>query len=518
MQRLKVVLVNPPPIAIVEPWYDTPNWGRNGLAFLAGYLRQFPGFDITIIDAKLERLNFQQVLERIQTIGPHVVGLTAFTNEIKPAAYQAALVKESLPGAVTVIGGAHVTAIPRATLEEFSSFDLAVVGEGEITFHELCQAIRDGEDFRDLPGLAFRDDGRVTLTAERERILDQNLIPAPAWDLLPAAEEYWIQTVRGCPFNCHFCMNPNGRIARKRTIPHVMAEIEHVLETYHPKALRFGDELFTVDMARSHELMDAMIEAGIPDRCTWDCQTHVRFVDLELLSKLKRAGCFRVEMGIETGDEEKLRVLGKGTSMDSILRAGAAARAARIPFGTFFIIGQPNETAASIKSTIDLAVKLNPDLPIIGIMCPYPGTEVSRMAAANEGGYRLLTTDWDEYNKQIGGAMAFANLSRSQIEWIQIFAYVKVFLYNLRFLDLAAFLWRFRSAGWKVVKKALLGKSAYGHSPLRPADYEARLRGGRTVTAEDIIAARNAWEGVQKMEMRRTRRLAPDLLKVITVR
>lgn len=518
MNALRIALVNSPVIAINEPWYDTPTWGRNGLAYLAGYLRQFPGYEIVIIDAKFERLNFQQTVERIKEFSPHVVGFTAFTNEIRPSAYTAALVKDSLPNVITVIGGVHATAIPKATLQEFSSFDIGVVGEGEVTFHELCESIRDGNDFSMLPGLVYRDKDAIVLNESRERVLDQDTIPFPAWDLLPPGEEYWIQTVRGCPFNCHFCMNPNGRVARKRSVANVMDEIELVLSKYKPKRLRFGDELFTVDMARSHQLMDAMYAAGVQDRCSWDCQTHVRFVDVALLTKIKNAGCYRVEMGVETGDEDKLRVMGKGTTMKQILAAGEAARAAGIPFGTFFIVGQPDETRESLKRTIQTAIKLNPDLPIIGIMCPYPGTEVARMAASGEGGYQLLTTNWDEYNKQIGGAMAFANLSRSQIEWIQITAYIKVFLYNYRFWDLAKFIWEFRHSGWKVVKKAIFNRSAFDESHLKPQDYEERLESGRKVTVDDMIAARNSWMGVQKMEMLRARRESPELLKVITVK
>lgn len=87
VQALRLILVNPPPLAIIEPWYDEPNWGRSALAYLATYLRENSDVEISIIDAKLERLNFQQVRDRICDQKPDVVGLTAFTNEVKPAAY-----------------------------------------------------------------------------------------------------------------------------------------------------------------------------------------------------------------------------------------------------------------------------------------------------------------------------------------------------------------------------------------------------------------------------------------------
>lgn len=511
---LRVVLINPPPLAIVEPWYDRPEWGRIGLAYLAANLRQHPGFEVSIVDAKLEKLDFHQTSSRVAALEPHVVGLTAFTNEIKPAAYLAALIKERQPSVLTVIGGVHVTALPRQTLEEFASFDIGVVGEGEITLIELCDAVRDDADLANVPGLVYRKDGTVEQSESRPRILDQDSIPHPAWDLLPPSTEYWVQTLRGCPFNCVFCMNHNGRVARTRSVENVIEEIEMIITTYHPTTIRFGDELFTVNMDRSRQLMSEMIDRGIGRKVKWDCQTHVRFVDYELFVQMKEAGCYQVDLGIETGDETALRKLGKGTNLPMILKAAEAARKARLPFGTFFIIGQPNETRESIKKTVDLAVEMNPHLPMIGLMCPYPGTEVSRMAAKEEGGYRLVSTDWDEYNKQIGGALQFANLTRSQIEWIQIFAYAKVFLYNFRFWDFLKFTWEYRKGAWSVLMKAMF-KRSMGSTLTKPDDYDEKLEGGRAANIDDILESRRSWESIQKIELSRARTDAPELLRIL---
>ena len=511
MKRLRVVLVNPPPLAVVEPWYDRPDWGRIALAYLAGWLQRDAAIEVFVVDAKLERLDFSQVQSRVAELAADVVGLTAFTNEIKPAAYTASLVKDVLPDAVTVIGGVHVTALPIQTLEEFSSFDVAVIGEGERTLEELCSAIRCGDDLGHVAGLVYRPDtdatDRLVQTAPRPRLLDQELLPLPAWDLFPPMKSYWLQTIRGCPFNCVFCMNHNGRIARSRSVENVIEEIRWLVEDRGAHDLRFGDELFTVDMDRSRELMQALIESGLGEKIRWDCQTHVRFVDEDLLRLMKQAGCHIVELGIETGDEEKLKSLGKGTNLEMILKAAEAARRAKMPFGTFFIIGQPDETSESIRRTVDLAVRMNPDLPVIGLMCPYPGTEVARLAAEGQGGYRLVTTDWDEYNKQIGGAMEFAGMLRNQLEWIQVRAYLAVYLKNWRFWGLLKFAWHYRGGAWQMLKKALLKRSMSNSLP-RPADYDNRLGGGRRATVEDVVVARADWEEVQKRELVRAKAAA----------
>ncbi len=518
---LKVCLVNPPVIAVLEPWYDTPDFGRTALAYLAGYLRQFEGFDISIIDAKLERLSFDATMDRMRALRPDVVGLTAFTNEIKPAAYLSHRVKAELPQCVTVIGGVHVTAVPRETMDEFLMFDIGAVGEGEETFHELCSLLREkggrpsAEDLNGVNGIIFRDGAQTVLTAARERILDQDSIPFPAWDLLPRADTYFVQSVRGCPFNCLFCMNPNGRVARKRSVENVMDELRWVTSTFRPKRISFGDELFSVDMRRTANLLDAMAEEGIGQKVKWDVQTHVQYVNKELFEKFKRANVARVELGIETGDEDALKRMGKGTSMESIHAACDAAREVGVTIGTFFLFGHPNETPLTLQKTVDLAVKVNPHLPMFGLMTPYPGTEVARMAANGEGGYRLLTTDWDQYNKQIGGAMEFAGLTRAQIEWFQVKAYLKVYLFNHRYRDLVAFLVEYRRAAWEVLKKMISGRGAIFDSSQKPVDYDLVLSTGQAPAISSMISARTDWNATQQNEMKRAKNEKRDLIDSI---
>lgn len=505
LSDFRVCLINPPVIGVLEPWYDTPDFGRTGLAYLAGFLKQYQGFSIQIIDAKFERLNFMEVLERVMQFKPHVVGLTAFTNEIKPAAYQAALIKRDLPQTLTVIGGVHVTAIPIETLAEFSSFDIGVVGEGEMTFYELCDSLRRNRDFRGIPGLVLREDGGILQTTARERILDQDSIPLPAWDLLPAAETYFIQSLRGCPFNCLFCMNPGGRVARKRSVQNVIEELNLIIRDFKPMNIHFGDELFSVDMPRTRKLLDAMAENAIGDKVAWSVQTHVHYVDYDLFLKFKKAKVERVEMGIETGDELALKKMGKSTRIETIIAACDAAKKAGVKIGTFFLLGHPNETTETLQKTVDLAVKINPDLPMFGLMTPYPGTEIAKMAAEGEGGYKLLTTDWDEYNKQIGGAMEFADLSRTQIEWFQVKAYLKVYLFNHRYMDLFRFLFEYRKGAWEVIKKIVFRNKSLTKQLNKPVDYDKFVHPAAKITHDMFVTARENWKSVQHSEAKRAK-------------
>ena len=497
---MKILLINPPVFKVSEPWYDLPPFVRTGLAYIAGYLRQFPEFDVKIIDCKFERLNFEETIKLVSDYNPDVIGLCAFTNEIKPAAYLSKLIKEKFPKIVTVVGGVHITALPEKTLEEFPDIDIGVIGEGEVTFYELCYALKYKRPFFDINGLSFRKDDKIIVTEPRERILDQDSIPFPAWDLLPSAKKYIVMTQRGCPFNCVFCMNPNGRVARTRSIASVIEELEMIVEKYAPNELMFGDELFSVEMGRTKDLLKEMIKHGLNKKLKWWIQTHVRFVDDEMCQLMKEAGCVRMGLGIETGDEESLKTLGKGTNLDMILKARLAAKKAKLPIETYFIIGQPNETMESIKKTIKLAVKLNPDLPIFGIMSPYPGTEIARLAANGEGGYKLVTTNWDEYNKQLGGALEFANLSRKQIEIIQIKAYASVFLKNYRYKDFIKFVWHYRVGAFSVLKKILGMKTKDLFEDISDPTKRIKLnKNGKEI----IISATQSWQKWQVSEQGR---------------
>ena len=397
---MKVLLVNAPPYRIIEPYYDTPDYPRTAIAYLAGYLRA-KKVDVHVLDCKYDRLDYDQALEKIKALGPDLVGFTAFTNEVVQAGRLAKLVKGLAPKIKTVIGGAHFTALPEGTLREFPDFDFGVVGEGEETLFELIENINNPEALKKTLGVAQLDKGgQYHFGGTRLGVEDQDSLPFPAWDLFRPAKEYIIHTSRGCPYTCYFCMNPNGRKVRGRSPENVIRELEWICEIAQPKSILMGDEIFTLNRKRVMEICQLMIDRGLHKKFSWWCQTHVRTVELEMVKLMKASNCRLVGLGIESGDE-------------------------------------------SVLSSI------------FGIMVPYPGTKVGEMAERGEGGFVINSRDWNEYNKQFGNAVTFKDLSRKELERLQIIGYIKVFLYNGRLVDLAKFIWKYRMEGMAVVKKQL---------------------------------------------------------------
>lgn len=514
MSKLKVLLVNPPVFQVNEPWYDTPDFVRTSIAYIAAYLRDHMDCEIKLVDSKFERLNFPETVKRIEDFKPDIVAYTAFTNEIKPAVKVAQmLIERNKIKALQVVGGVHVTALPEVSLKEFPQFDVVVYGEGEITFLQLCQAYAAQESFDHIDGLVFwSDSGEVVKTPPRERIVDINDIPLPAWDLLPSAPHYFIQSSRGCPFSCKFCMNPNGKFVRHRTSDSIVEEIRSLASNHGAKKITYGDEIFTVDLPWVKNLVREKLKHNIHTMVEWTATTHVRFIDDELCELMKACNCSGVGLGIETGSEELLKKIGKGTNMEMMLRARECTKRAGLWVETFAILGQIDETVETIKDTINLIVKLNPELPIFGIMVPYPGTEVARLAARGEGGYKIVSTDWDDYNKQIGGALEFAGLTRSQVEFFQIYAYLKVYIANRRYKDLVKFCWTYGHAGMVVVLKnmkfafsTLFGKNKNSTRECEPSQIIA------------IGEAMDEWELWQVAELKRVKKAHGENVSALDV-
>lgn len=447
---MRVILVNPPPYRVMEAFYDTPPFPRPALAFLAAYLRQ-AGIEVAVLDCKYSRVGYDRVLESIKDFNPDIVAVTAMTNEIIQAGQVARRVKMSWPKIITVIGGVHVTALPEQTLREFPVFDYAVIGEGEVPLLNLVKAIEGGlRGLEPLLGIAGIDtDGKFWFEGTSPRIGQMDTLPVPAWDLFAPTHEYMLHTSRGCPFKCPFCMNFNGRKVRAKSPGSILDEMEWLVDKQGARSFIFGDEVFTINRNRTVVICNGMIERGLDKKCKWWCVSHVRCIDFELAVLMKKAGCRLLGLGIESGNEERLHEISKGTSIDMILDTVNSLKRAGLPFEAYFILGYPDETAETARETIEFAVKINPDVPVIGLMVPYPGTRIGVMASKGEGRYVLQARSWNDYNKQIGNALSFKNLSRRELERIQLVGYARVFLCNSRFLEFVKFAWRYRLLAWK---------------------------------------------------------------------
>ncbi|MFA7403183.1 MAG: radical SAM protein [Pelobacteraceae bacterium] len=379
------------------------------LAYLASALR-VAGFEPAIADFETASYSTGTLARLLEEFSPAVVGFSAMTPTIGSAARLADEVKQLNAGIVTVVGGSHASALPELTLTQFPSFDYVVAGEGETTLTELCIRLRDGGSDRDIAGIAFREHGAVTETESRSLITDLDSIPFPARDLIDYSRQAGhssrgfsnrlhsteLFTSRGCPIGCSFCaiQATFGRSVRFRDPDCIEEEVRSIVRDQHFNHIVIADDTFTLKPDRAAAICEILGRSEIE---SWNCDTRVNAVSLELLKSMKQHGCTKVAFGVESGSQRLLDTMGKGIRVEQVRNAVNWAREAGIPHieGNFIIGCDPTETLEELDMTRELICSLPWTFVSVAVIVPYPGTPLrTRMQAA---GLIENETDWEDY-------------------------------------------------------------------------------------------------------------------------
>ncbi|MBI5971009.1 MAG: radical SAM protein [Deltaproteobacteria bacterium] len=406
----RIIFVNPP-FTVWGSGAPLPKTLENttpsfGLCCLAAVVRQ-KGYTPFIVEAGALQLTLDEAFERIIALRPDVVGFRASTISFNNAAQLAGRIKEFDKKIITLIGGPHVTAIPTETFEKFPQFDVGVIGEGEETIVELLGVLdgfgMDEPRLESIAGIVFRRAAGVHITAKRPYIKDLDDLPMPAWDLLegfpgryqPPLMSYKslpvasMVTSRGCPFQCAFCdRSVFGNRYRGYSAEYVSAMIERLVERYGVKHLLFYDDLFAASEKRLTSICERMMERKL--NVSWSCDARVNTVTPQTLSLMKKAGCWEIAYGIESGSQEILDLIGKDIKIHEIEAGVRRTHEAGIKVKGLFMMGHPGETRETIKETVELAVRLPFDHINISKVTPFPGTELFKTAHK----YGKFNADW----------------------------------------------------------------------------------------------------------------------------
>jgi radical SAM superfamily enzyme YgiQ (UPF0313 family) len=346
-----------------------------GLYYLAGVLNS-NGIKAQILDFNIELPTKLQFRELIKKVMPKIIGLTSYTFNFSITQKIAEEIKIIEPNIITVLGGVHASAIPYKILKNNNAFDYIVIGEGEITFLDLCKKVLDYDSAKNINGIAIRKRDEVILNPPRSLIKDLDELPIPNRELIPM-KKYpvaSVQTSRGCPYNCIFC-NINrfyGKKFRLRDPKMVVKECELVIKRYETKNIFFFGDDFTFDSGWVEELCDEIKKRNL--NFIWGCETRTDNVNLSLLQKMREAGCIEVQYGIDYGDEDVLKKLGKEMSIDCINDAVKWAKEAGLFIGGFFIFDVPEENENTMENTFQLIQRLPIDAIEVNLLTPYPGT------------------------------------------------------------------------------------------------------------------------------------------------
>lgn len=377
-----------------------------GLCSLAAIARA-EGHGVQLLDCYAEKLTALQAAELLIARKPDCIGISATTEEIFPAAQLASLLHASLPDTPIVIGGVHVTSLPEETLARFPHFSLAVLGEAEATLPELLTALAEGMPLNEVAGLAIRTEKGISRTRPRPFIADLDLLPLPAFDLLPELGSHYIPAVtnyrflpavglvtsRGCPGQCTFCdRTVFGNRLRTLSASRIVEQMRLLRDRYGMREICFYDDTLVAHRSRLEELCTLLIAE--PMGIAWSCNARVNLVTPELLQLMRRAGCWQIAFGLESGDQELLDRLCKGITLAEGELAVKWSKEAGLAVKAFFIIGLPGETVETLRRTEKLALRLPLDDIILEYFTPFPGTELYAELLATAGGL----PDWAEMN------------------------------------------------------------------------------------------------------------------------
>ena len=398
----RVLLVNPPsPEQMGAPLL--------GLQYVASALLA-RGCEVRVIDAAARYFegDATSIIEQARAFSPDMIGFSLFTRWVWHAYGLAARLAGSCR--LLVAGGAHATVRPDETLDH--GFDTAVSGEAELVMPALVDFLEGRRSLESIPGTRFRtpDGGRgegppsavnndldgLPMPFLAQELFDSRWYHPAGATVVPGG----MLASRGCPARCTFCANyVTGRKFRFRSTANVIAELNAWHDRCGNTFFPFWDDALSANPAHLARLCEAF-ERDVKFPLRWSAITRANMVTPELLRLMRRAGCVAVNFGVESGDDQILRVIKKGITTEQVVRALRWAKDEGLTTAANFMLGFPQETPDALQRTLDYMHRIAPlvdSFSTLGVAVPFPGTP---LYDDHHRGYGF--TDWwlrEEYSQ-----------------------------------------------------------------------------------------------------------------------
>lgn len=406
-----------PKILLLEPFYPAEAaWGSVkveqgflpplGIISIYRWLKE-KGYDVEFADTQFGDFTEESLKDFLRRGRYDLIGLPLFTPTADHVFDTARLIRSVLPDCVIVYGGVHATSMSAETLEESPECDFVIRREGELTIVELIEALKaHAADFSGIVGLTWRKaDKTSVLNPDRQLLQGLNDLPLGMFGDLDLSRyvphptqyvrlpNYPFVMQRGCPYPCTFCEAhvALGKKLRLLSPERVIEELKILKYEKGAKGIYFQDSTFTINREYITKVLESMIKAGVND-LLWSCTTRTDRVDPELLALMYAAGCRNILYGIESGNEESLKVIRKGITVERQAQGVEWTHKAKITMTNSFIICLPGETEEMVANTIRYAKSLAAQMSLFYLPVPYPGSDLYHACKA-DGGMR----PWDNW-------------------------------------------------------------------------------------------------------------------------
>lgn len=373
-------------------------WARTmpiRVGYAAGVLREaFPALEVSLFDMKLhtlaelrERLRVQRPDLVMIRVGLNIIHLSDSALPFSLQVLQSA--REVLPDARLVLAGFYPTMFGEAVVQQpliDRLADYILTGEEEFGLRDLVGAINAGRSPESVLGLRFKREGKWIATEPRPLTQDLDAIPSPAYDLMeiPRYRQFSILTSRGCPHHCVFCATPSveGGRHRRRSPEKVVDEIQCLAERYGTeKEFAFVDDDFFHSRSHVERICALLLERNLWIRWIVLVGGRLDEVDESLLRLMQRAGCRRVDFGVESGSPAILKAMKKGLTVEEVREKSALLKAVGLPHCFYFSIGHAGETVETAEETIRFIRELRSPAVLLNMVTPSPGTELYEWVA-----------------------------------------------------------------------------------------------------------------------------------------
>lgn len=386
--------------------------------------------EVVLIDAVADGVGEDVFLERVNNYAPQIIVFETSTPSFENDIRIARRIKHGLKNAQIVFCGTHASVFPVEILEGHDFINYVLMGEYEYTLRELIKCLEEGQDLKDVLGLAYRREGRVEINKQRPAARRLDDLPWPERETLPMHKyndgfcdlprpNVQMLASRGCPYQCIFCLWPQvlygEHLYRKRDPHDVIDEMEWLLSRYGFKAVYFDDDTFNVDSDYVEEICKEINKRKI--EIPWAIMARPDLMNEKVLKNLLDAGLCAVKYGIESADKRILKSCGKNMDLDKARRMINFTKKLGIKVHLTFCLGLPGETDHTIQKTIAFIEDIRPDSLQFSFATPIPGTAYFNYV--KDRGW-LDSTDWSDFDGNNRCIVRTQELSSKQLEQAKI--------------------------------------------------------------------------------------------------